>query len=104
KNNAESLVHATERQLEEHADKIDASLKGEIEAALVETKSAIEGGDVDAMTAKTQALTEVAMKLGQAIYEKEQAASAAPGGAGGQVKPDDGVVDAEFSEVDENKG
>ncbi|MBC7492409.1 MAG: molecular chaperone DnaK [Novosphingobium sp.] len=104
KNNAESLVHATERQLEEHADKIDASLKGEIEAAIVETKTAIEAGDVDAMTAKTQALTEVAMKLGQAIYEKEQAASAAPGGAGGDTKPDDGVVDAEFSEVDDNKG
>ncbi|WP_295633022.1 molecular chaperone DnaK [Novosphingobium sp.] len=108
KNNAESLVHATERQLEEHADKIDAGLKGEIEAAIAETKTAIEGGDVDAMTAKTQALTEVAMKLGQAIYEKEQAASAAPGGAGGDsghgAKPDDGVVDAEFSEVDDNKG
>ena len=104
KNNAESLVHATERQLEEHADKVDASLKGEIEAAIAETKTAIEGGDVDAMTAKTQALTEVAMKLGQAIYEKEQASAAAPGGAGGETKPDDGVVDAEFSEVDENKG
>ena len=104
KNNAESLVHATERQLEEHGDKVDASLKGEIEAAIAETKTAIESGDVDAMTAKTQALTEVAMKLGQAIYEKEQAASAAPGGAGGDAKHDDGVVDAEFSEVDENKG
>ncbi len=55
------------------------------------------------MTAKTQALTEKAMKLGQAIYEKEQASAAAPGGAGGQAH-DDGVVDAEFSEVDENKG
>ena len=104
KNNAESLVHATERQLEEHADKIDAALKAEIEAAIAETKTAIESGDVDAMTAKTQALTEVAMKLGQAIYEKEQAASAAPGGAGGDAKPDDGVVDAEFSEVDDSKG
>jgi molecular chaperone DnaK len=103
KNNAESLVHATERQLEEHGDKVDASLKGEIEAAIAETKTAIEGGDVEAMTAKTQALTEVAMKLGQAIYEKEQAASAAPGGAGGEAKPDDGVVDAEFSEVDDSK-
>ena len=104
KNNAESLVHATERQLEEHADKIDGSLKGEIEAAIAETKTAIEAGDVEAMTAKTQALTEVAMKLGQSIYEKEQAASAAPGGAGGESKPDDGVVDAEFSEVDDSKG
>ena len=102
KNNADSLVHATERQLEEHGDKIDASLKSEIEAALAEAKTAIESGDADAMTAKTQALTEVAMKMGQAIYEKEQAAAASPGAeatAGG----DEEVVDAEFSEVDEGK-
>ena len=57
------------------------------------------------MTAKTQALTEKAMKMGQVIYEKEQAAQAAPGaqGAAGADAADD-VVDAEFSEVDENKG
>jgi molecular chaperone DnaK len=55
------------------------------------------------MTAKAQALTEVAMKMGQAIYEKEQASAASPGA---QQAPsgDDDVVDAEFSEVDENKG
>ncbi len=103
KNNADSLVHATERQLEEHGDKIDASLKSEIEAALAEAKTAIESGDADAMTAKTQALTEVAMKMGQAIYEKEQAAAASPDAeapAGG----DEEVVDAEFSEVDDSKG
>ncbi len=103
RNNADSLVHATERQLEEHGDKIDASLKAEVEAAIAETKTAIESGDVDAMTAKTQALTEVAMKMGQSIYEKEQAAAASPGAeapAGG----DEEVVDAEFSEVDDNKG
>ena len=102
KNNADSLVHATERQLEEHGDKIDVSLKAEVEAAIAETKTAIESGDADAMTAKTQALTEVAMKMGQSIYEKEQAAAASPGAeapAGGEE-----VVDAEFSEVDDNKG
>ena len=57
------------------------------------------------MNAKTQALTEVAMKMGQAIYEKEQAAAAAPGGAGaGSEAGGEDVVDAEFSEVDDNKG
>ncbi|WP_310531649.1 molecular chaperone DnaK [Novosphingobium sp.] len=102
KNNADSLVHATERQLEEHGDKIDASLKAEVEAAIAETKTAIESGDADAMTAKTQALTEVAMKMGQSIYEKEQAAAASPGA---EAKPgEEEVVDAEFSEVDDNKG
>jgi molecular chaperone DnaK len=107
KNNAESLVHTTERQLAENGDKVDASLKGEIEAAIAETKTAIEGGDADDMQAKAQNLAQVAMKLGQAIYEKDQQAAASPGAeapgaeaaAGGG---DEEVVDAEFSEVDEN--
>ena len=101
RNNADSLVHATERQLEENGDKIDADLKAEIEAAIAETKTAIESGDVEAMNAKTQALTEKAMKMGQAIYEKEQAAAASPGAEAPQGGED--VVDAEFSEVDDNK-
>jgi molecular chaperone DnaK len=103
RNNADSLVHATERQLEENGDKIDAALKSEVEAAIAAAKTAIDGVDAAEMTAKAQALTEVAMKMGQAIYEKEQAAAAAPG-AGAPAGGDDDVVDAEFSEVDENKG
>jgi molecular chaperone DnaK len=102
KNNADSLVHATERQLEEHGDKIDAGLKSEVEAALAEAKTAIESGDADAMTAKTQALTDVAMKMGQAIYEKEQASAASPGAEAPAGEEE--VVDAEFSEVDDSKG
>jgi molecular chaperone DnaK len=107
RNNADSLVHATEKQLQEHGDKIDAGLKSEIEAALAEAKTAIDGGDVEAIKAKSQVLTDLAMKMGQAIYEKEQAASASPGGEGGEAASagDEEVVDAEFSEVDEdNKG
>ena len=103
KNNADSLVHATERQLEENGDKIDASLKSEIEAAIAEAKTAIESGDAEAMTAKTQALTEVAMKMGQAIYEKEQASAASPGAESEAHAGGENVVDAEFSEVDETK-
>ena len=103
RNNAESLVHATERQLEENGDKVEASLKSEIEAAIAEAKTAIESGEVEAMNAKSQALTELAMKMGQAIYEKEQAAAASPDA--NAPAQDDDVVDAEFSEVDEeNKG
>ncbi|HEY6815684.1 MAG TPA: molecular chaperone DnaK, partial [Croceibacterium sp.] len=108
KNNADSLVHATEKQLQEHGDKIDADLKSQIEAALAEAKTAIDGGDVEAIKAKSQALTDLAMKMGQAIYEKEQASAASPGGEGGEEAAsasDEEVVDAEFSEVDEdNKG
>src|SRR3546814_5397676 len=52
KNNAESLIHSTERQLEEHGDKVDAALKSEIEAAVAEAKTAVEGGNPAAMTEK----------------------------------------------------
>ena len=108
KNNAESLIHTTERQLQEHGDKVDAGLKSEIESAIAAAKSAVESGDADQMTEKAQALAQVAMKLGQAIYEKEQAAGAGGAGAGAAQGSDGGsggedVVDAEFSEVDDNK-
>jgi len=112
KNNAESLIHTTERQLEEHKDKIDEALRTEIQAAVDETKAAVEGGDTEAITEKAQALAQVAMKLGQAIYEKEQTSAATGGGEGGDgdgagagEPAGEEVVDAEFSEVDdENKG
>jgi molecular chaperone DnaK len=98
KNNAESLLHSTEKQLEEHGDKVDAATKGEIETAIAELKTAVEGGEADAMKSKTEALAQAAMKLGQAIYEKEQAAAASP--AAEAAPAEDNVVDAEFSEVD----
>jgi molecular chaperone DnaK len=103
KNNAESLVHSTEKQLEEHGDKIDAALKGEIEAAVAETKTAIEGGDAEAMKEKAGALAQIAMKLGEAIYKEEQAAGASADAASDEAPADDNVVDAEFSEVEDDK-
>ncbi|MCM8729602.1 molecular chaperone DnaK [Hephaestia sp. GCM10023244] len=105
KNNAESLIHTTERELAEHGDKVDAALKGEIEAAIAEAKTAVEGGDAEAMKDKANALAQVAMKLGQAIYEKQQQAEASPdaGATGSEAGADEDVVDAEFSEVDDNK-
>jgi molecular chaperone DnaK len=111
KNNAESLIHTTERQLVEHGDKVDASLKSEIEAAIGEAKTAVESEDTAAINEKAQALAQVAMKLGQSIYEKEQAQNASPGADAGEAGAAEGgeaggeeVVDAEFSEVDdENK-
>jgi len=104
KNNAESLIHTTERQVAENGDKIDEALKSEIESAIAAAKSAVESGDVAQTNEKAQALAQVAMKMGQAIYEKEQAAQASPGGeAPGETAQADDVVDAEFSEVDDNK-
>ncbi|WP_294121759.1 molecular chaperone DnaK [Sphingomonas sp.] len=107
RNQAESLVHSTEQQLKEHGDKVDSSLKDEIEAAVAEARTAIESGDAEAMKAKTEALAQAAMKLGQAIYEKTQAAggeeAAQSAEATAEAAPDEEVVDAEFSEVDEDK-
>jgi molecular chaperone DnaK len=115
RNNAESLIHATEKQLAEHGDKVDESVKTEIETALAEAKAAVESGDSDQMVEKTNALTQAAMKLGEAMYKAQQAEADAAAGAAGaeagasgeaeQPANEEEVVDAEFSEVDEeNKG
>src|SRR6187399_323887 len=108
KNHADALVHSTEKALAEHGSKVEESERRAIEDAVSDLKEALDGGDVEAIQAKSQALTDLAMKMGQAIYEKEQAASASPGGEGGEASgsaSDEEVVDAEFSEVDEdNKG
>ncbi len=80
KNNAESLIHSTEQQLKEHGDKVSAEVKTEIETALAEAKTAVESGDPEAMNEKTNALTQAAMKLGQAMYEQQQAQAQPEGG------------------------
>ncbi|HVH49938.1 MAG TPA: molecular chaperone DnaK [Sphingomicrobium sp.] len=111
KNQADSLIHSTEKQLAEHGDKVSAEVKAEIEAALAEAKTAVESDDAEQMTQKSQALAQAAMKLGQAIYEQQQQAEAPPQGDSGAEATqeasagEEDVVDAEFSEVDEeNKG
>jgi molecular chaperone DnaK len=110
KNNAESLIHSTERQLAEFGDKVTPEIKSEIETALAEAKTAVESGEPEQMQQKTNALTEAAMKLGQAMYQQQQAETEAAAGpdAGtsgpAEEQPAEEVVDAEFSEVDdENK-
>ena len=103
KNTAESLIHQTERQLAEHSDKIDAALKGQIEAAVLDAKAAVETGDAEAMKTKSGELQQVAMKLGQAIYEKQAQADASPAADAAPEAPKEDVVDAEFSEVDDTK-
>ncbi|MES2327089.1 MAG: molecular chaperone DnaK [Pseudomonadota bacterium] len=113
RNNAESLIHSTEKQLAEYGDKVSGDIKGEIEMALAEAKTAVEGGDTDDIQQKTAALTQAAMKLGEAMYQAQQAeteAAAGPdagtSGPGAEQPGQEEVVDAEFSEVDEgeNKG
>ncbi|MCK5909063.1 MAG: molecular chaperone DnaK, partial [Caulobacter sp.] len=99
KNQGEAIVHSTEKALAEHGDKVGAAEKTAIETGLADLKSALEGEDVEAIQAKTQALIQASMKLGEAMYAAQQG-SAEGGDAQGQ---DDGVVDAEFEEVDDNK-
>jgi molecular chaperone DnaK len=105
KNQAESLIHSTEVQLKEHGDKVSAEVKTEIETALAEAKTAVEGGDPAQMSEKTNALAQAAMKLGQAMYEQQQAQPDAGGGPeeATAAAADEDVVDAEFSEVDEEQ-
>lgn len=99
KNQGEAIVHSTEKALAEHGDKVGAAEKTAIETGLTDLKSALEGEDVEAIQAKTQALIQASMKLGEAMYAAQQ--GSAEGGE--SAAADDGVVDAEFEEVDDNK-
>ncbi|MCA3734037.1 MAG: molecular chaperone DnaK [Phenylobacterium sp.] len=97
RNQAEALIHSTEKALGEHGDKVGEAEKSAITSAIEDLKSVLDGGDADAITAKTQALAQASMKLGEAMYAAQQSGEgdAAPGGA-------DDVVDAEFEEVTED--
>jgi molecular chaperone DnaK len=101
RNQADGLVHATERQLGEHGDKVDAETKTGIETAIADVKAVLDSGDAAQINAKAQALAAVAMKLGEAVYAAEQAA--ATGAAAEEPKRADDVVDADFTEVDDGK-
>ncbi|MAB14212.1 molecular chaperone DnaK [Parvibaculum sp.] len=103
RNHAEALVHSTEKTLEENKDKIDAEVKSEVEAAAEELKTALKDGSADDVKAKTEALTQVSMKLGEALYKQQQAdaeANAAGGDEAGSSQDD--VVDADFEEVEDD--
>src|SRR5579862_3289475 len=105
KNHAEALVHSTEKTLAEHGSKVGEAERRAIETALADLKEALKGSDAEAITAKTNALAQASMKLGEAMYKQaEQQPGGGPdGGApGGEAKKDD-VVDAEFTEVDDDK-
>ncbi|ENP35121.1 molecular chaperone DnaK [Brucella abortus] len=104
KNQAESLVHSTEKSLAEYGDKVSANDKKAIEDAIAALKTSLEGEDAEDIKAKTQALAEVSMKLGQAMYEAAQAAEGAGAEGGEQASSSkDDVVDADYEEIDDNK-
>jgi len=97
KNHGEALVHSTEKALAEHGDKVGAPEKAAIETAIVDLKSALEGDDAEAIAAKTNTLAQASLKLGEAMYASQQ------GGDDAGEAPKDDVVDAEFTEVDDDK-
>jgi molecular chaperone DnaK len=108
KNQAEALIHTTEKALSEHGSKVSEGERRSIENAMADLKEALKGDDAGAISAKSQVLAQASMKLGEAMYKQSQesaasgAAGTGPGGDGAGGRKDD-VVDAEFTEVDDDK-
>ncbi len=104
RNHAEALIHSTEKSLGEYGDKVGEEDKAAIEAAVADLKTALEGEDAEEIQAKTQALAEASMKLGEAMYKASQAEeeAAAEADAAADAGADDDVVDADFEEVSDD--
>ncbi|HKF60617.1 MAG TPA: Hsp70 family protein, partial [Dongiaceae bacterium] len=116
RNHADGLVHATERSLKENEGKISPADKTAAEQAITDLRSVMEGDDAAAIEAKTQALSQISMRIGEQLYKAQAGGDGGQGGPGGQDggqsggQPggqgggDEKVVDADFEEVDERKG
>ena len=102
RNQAESLVHSSEKSLKEYGDKVSEADRTAIADAIAALKTAAEGDDVEAINAKTQTLAEVSMKLGQAMYEASQKEAAEADAKADAAKDGSDVVDADFEEIDED--
>jgi molecular chaperone DnaK len=113
KNQADALVHTTERSLGEAGDKVPQGDRDAVQSAIQALKDALGTEDVEQIKTKTEALAQVAMKLGEAMYKAQQAAGGEAGGGpqggagtgagGGGAGHGDKVVDADFEEVDDQK-
>jgi molecular chaperone DnaK len=106
RNRADAAIHDTDKNLKEHGEKLSPSEKSAVEADIAALKEVVAGEDADAIQAKTQAVLQSAMKLGEAMYKASQAEAAGTAGpeAGAKPQPDEKVVDATFEEVDDKKG
>jgi len=106
KNHGDALIHSTEKAVSEHGSKVSDAERTTIENGIAALKAAIKSDDADDIKAKTNALAQASMKLGEAMYKSQAGGGeGGPGaGAGGESAPkDENVVDAEFSEVDDNQ-
>ena len=109
RNQADTILHTTEKNVKEHGSKVAEADKKVIETASADLRNALKGTDIEDIKKKTQNLIQSSMKLGEAIYKNQQAAAASPKPEdkkkdNNNEKKDDNVVDADFEEVkDENK-
>jgi molecular chaperone DnaK len=101
RNQAEALVHSTERMLKDFGDKVAEGDKAAVEAAMADLKTAMQGEDADLIKQKVDTLTQASMKLGEAMYQAHQSAQGAAGDGGPSETdgPQDNVVDVDFEEV-----
>ena len=102
RNQAESLIHSTEKSMEEHGDKVDPTTIEAIELAIAALNDELENDDAGKIKSGIQNVTEAAMKLGEAIYKSSQEAEAAGGVDEGAVMDDD-ILDADFEDLDGDK-
>jgi molecular chaperone DnaK len=105
KNHAEALVHSTEKAVAEHGSKVGEAERTAIENAIADLKEALKGDDAAVIQAKTNTLAQASMKLGEAMYKQQaDAQNAQPGAEGAaQAEKKEDVVDAEFTEVNDDK-
>lgn len=109
KNQADSLVYQTEKNIAEYGDKVSAEEKTKIQDAVAAVKKALEGTDAEAIESATQSLMTASHKLAEEMYKKAAASpgpqpgASSPGSSAGDTKTDEKVVDAEFEEVDKDK-
>jgi molecular chaperone DnaK len=110
RNHGEGLIHATEKTLAEHGEKVPAGEKSAVEAAIAELRTALTGEDTAAIQSKLSALQAASMKLGEAVYQQSQAGGdqggGSPGGDAGGTSgstSNEDVVDADFEEVEDKK-
>ena len=106
RNQADTLIHSTEKNLKEHGSKVSDAEKKAIEDASTSLKEALKGEDIEDIKKKTETLVQASMKLGEAIYKSQQNTkpdSNKDDGKDNKDKKDDNVVDADFEEVKEDK-
>ena len=108
RNNADSLVNATQQTLDELGDKVPADAKAAAESAIAEAKSALEGNDIEAIKASVEKLQQAGYKLAEVVYSQNggdpaAAAAAAAGAQGGAAPADDDTIEADYEVVDDDK-